>query len=208
MQVNNWSKIEVERAESTWGQIVPEYSKDMFRFVIEDCNSWIDLGCGFGRFLNYLTEYEFEDYIDNYTGLDSSPDMVQRIKDRFPKHDIFLHNIVEDSLEKFYEKDSILCSAVLIHLTNEEQDKILDKIKQLNVKKIAFDINSFIVGDNEPESYRFTRGKENNFRMNWQSFSKMTRKIYKMFPNYSLTTKFYKLSKDRVKVIYLLERKN
>lgn len=209
MKVNDWSKAEVDRAESTWGQKVHPYSKEMFDFLIKDCKSWLDLGCGFGRFLNYLID-STDDLDLDYIGYDSSQAMIDRIKERFPdfSHRVFLHNITDKIAN---HQEAILCSAVLIHITLEDQQKVLTNILETNPRKIAFDINSpdekYIseVGDHFEKKIKCSEGL---FRMTWQSHYTMTRKIQKMFKNYSHSIKFFPLQQKRSKVIYMLEKKS
>ena len=202
--LNTWSKAEVDRAESTWGQIVPPYSKALFDFAIKDCHSWLDLGCGFGRFLNYLTNLkELPDYI----GYDSSADMIARVSERFSEYSsrVFKRDITAPINNS---QNSIICSAVLIHLSKIEQDKILSNVKAINPVKFAFDINSPEESSIPKRPYFETRikGSESPFRMTWQSHYDMTRQVLSTFPNYKLTQEFYTVNKTRKKVLYMLER--
>lgn len=209
MDLNNWSKAEVDRAESSWGQKIHPYSKKMFDFLIKDCKSWLDLGCGFGRFLNYLIN-SVDDLDVNYIGYDSSQDMLDRIRQRFPDfaHRTFLHNITDPIVNK---QEAILCSAVLIHITLADQNKVLNNILAAKPKKIAFDINSpdekYIseVGDHFERKIKCSEGL---FRMTWQSHYAMTKKVQDMFKNYNYTIDFFNLQQNRHKVIYLLEKKS
>jgi trans-aconitate methyltransferase len=204
MQVNKWSEPEVIRAEKLWGLKVPDYSSDMYKFAIKDCKSWLDLGCGFGRFLNFLINSEGPDI--NYIGYDSSPDMVNRFIERFPRFssNVYIHDLTKSSINHLQE--SIICSAVLIHLTNEEQDFVFDSILKASPKKVSFDINNWVVDGKEKIAYRYIKGTEGAFRMNWQSHPEMTSKITNMFISYNITTKNYKLWDNRYKIVYMLER--
>jgi SAM-dependent methyltransferase len=202
MQLNNWSKAEVQRAESTWGQKVHPYSKVMFDFAIEGCKSWLDLGCGFGRFLNYLIDSIDEDI--DYVGYDSSPDMVKRNRERFPEfaHRIFQHDITSPILNR---QESIICSAVLIHITQVDQDKVLNNILAIRPRKISFDIN--IPGPKDPAEFeKRIKCSEGLFRMTWQQEKKMSDKVIKMFKGYNLTFNHFPLSGGRRKGIYMLEK--
>lgn len=206
MQVNNWNIAEVKRAENSWGNITPQYSVDMFNFIIKGSKSWLDLGCGFGRFLNYLIDSQ-ED--PDYIGYDASTDMVNRIRERFPIYSskIFQHNITEPIVN---HQDAILCSAVLIHITKEDQTKVLNNIKASKPSKIAFDINSpeeSHIDKGGKDFENFIKGSEGTFRMTWQSHYGMTKQVISIFTGYSLTVKFYTVNKTRQKVVYMLERK-
>ena len=197
---------EVERAESTWGNTYHQYTKDMFNFIISKGASYLDLACGFGRFLRYLT---LEKGLEvDYIGYDSSPDMIEKIRTNFPQftHRTYCRDI---TLPISHRQECILASAVLIHITLPEQGKVLKAIKDSQPRAIAFDINSpserwLLKGDH------FERIIMSGFRMTWQSHYLFTRKVMSLFPNYLLTTKFYKVhnNANRHKVVYLLERED
>lgn len=204
--LNKWNKVEVDRAESTWGQKTPDYTVDMFEFATNDAKSWLDLGCGFGRFLKYL-DGKFQE--PDYVGYDSSPDMIERIKENFPAYSprLFVHNITDPILN---QQDSIICSAVLIHIPASDQDKVLSNIKASNPRFITFDINSPAEKGMDWNSYteRHIRGSQHTFRMTWQSHYAMTRKVLQIFGAYKLTMKFYTVNVNRFKVVYMLRRKS
>ena len=207
MKLNDWNDHEVERAEKTWGHKVHPYSEEMFNFAIEGMNSWLDLGCGFGRFLEYLLTKVDE---PDYTGYDSSQDMIDRSGERFPvyRSRTFLHNITAPIN---CSPDSIICSAILIHITMKDQLAALKRIKEKNPKKLSFDINSpsekFLKGcQNHYERIITGKGWSSKFRMTWQSHYEMTKTVNKLFPNYNVKTGFYELAQERQKVIYMLQR--
>jgi trans-aconitate methyltransferase len=213
--LNDWNEREALRAETTWGHTLPQYSEDMFNFAICSGGSYLDLGCGFGRFLQYLDNRLCE---PNYIGYDSSEAMIVRIKERFPDYDIsiFLHNITDPIT---HPQESIIASAIFIHLTTKDQLKILTNILTLHPlpKAITFDINS--PGETEIDRLKnkqtdhfervlkTTRDGSSTFRMTWQSHHEMTRNLLMNFKSYNLTTKFYDLANNRHKVVYMLEKK-
>lgn len=178
----------------------------MFNFLIEGGKSWLDLGCGFGRFLKYL-ESKVDD--PDYIGYDSSPDMIARAKENFPHYSprLFLHNITEPIHNL---QDAILCSAVLIHIPASDQDKVLENIRIAKPSLIAFDINSPAEQSMKWDTYfeRRIKGSVSAFRMTWQSHYAMTKKVLQRFSNYSLTIKFYTVNVNRYKVVYLLRNKS
>jgi trans-aconitate methyltransferase len=205
MDLNNWNIAEVNRAENSWGKVTPSYSVDMFNFIIKDIKSWLDLGCGFGRFLNYLINSQ-ED--PDYIGYDSSLDMVKRIREKFPTYAsrVFQHNITQPIVN---HQEAIICSAVLIHITKEDQNKVLKNIALSNPQKVTFDINcpeKDYLDNGGKDFYKIIRGAEGSFRMTWQSHHEMTKKVTHMFRGYKLATKSYTINKTRNKVIYMLRR--
>ena len=215
-QLNNWSDCEVFRAESTWGQTYPSYTLEMFNFATTNVSSFLDLACGFGRFLEFLTKKVEE---PNYIGYDSSNAMVSRISERFPeyKNNIFLQNITSPI---FHKQESIIISAVFIHITTKDQQEILTNLSNISkeVKKITFDINSpcekeisrvFSPEKDHYERYiKTSKDSQAKFRMTWQSHYSMTEKILTMFPDFNLNISFHDLKAGRHKVLYMLERRN
>lgn len=213
--LNDWNEKEVLRAESTWGDSLPQYSKDMFNFAICSGRSYLDLGCGFGRFLQFLNDNLDE---PDYIGYDSSIAMVDRIRERFSEFaiSIFPHNVTNPIN---HSQEVIISSAVFIHLTIQDQQKILNNILVLKPlpKAITFDINAPCEStidrlkikqtDHFERRLKTTNDGVSTFRMTWQSHHVMTRNLLRDFKSYNLTTKFYDLSSNRHKVVYILELK-
>lgn len=207
--LNNWDEAEVLRAEKTWGHKIHSYTKDMFDFAIgaDDymIKSWLDLGCGFGRFLKYLeARVEEPDYI----GYDSSADMVSRMNERFPAYSprVFCRDITAPINSP---QSSVVCSAVLIHLPFKVQPKILSNVLDRKPERFVFDINSPTeewLEKGQSHFERHIRGAKGAFRMTWQSHYLMTKQVIKLFPMYKLTVKFYDLRQKRNKVCYFLEK--
>lgn len=205
MKVNNWSKPEVDRAVRTWGSNYPLYTQDMYNFAIADVPSWLDLGCGFGRFFRYLLDRVEE---PSYIGYDSSPSMIKEFVKNFPEFNplVFQKDITSEII---HQQHSILSSAVFIHLTEKDQRKILQNVLKASPSKFTFDINC----SSEPQLAtcpktieRFIKCSEGRFRMTWQSHYEMTRYLLSTFINYSISLKFYIINKDRHKVVYFLEK--
>lgn len=213
--LNDWNEREVTRAETTWGDTLPQYTKDMFNFAVCSGRSYLDLGCGFGRFLKFLDTNVEE---PNYIGYDSSEAMLTRIKKHFPEFNIsiFQRNVT-DAIT--HPQEVIISSAVFIHLATKDQQKILDNF--LNLKPspaaITFDINSPCETeidhlknkqtDHFERVIKTTKDGSSTFRMTWQSHHEMTRNLLMNFKSYNLTTKFYDLANNRHKVVYMLELK-
>lgn len=214
--LNEWNEQEVARAERTWGHKTPQYTVDMFESARKYGNSFIDLGCGFGRFLEFLRKHSEE---PDYIGYDSSESMISRIKERFPEYHlrVFQRDITEPIS---HVKDVIISSAVFIHITIEEQNTILDNLLKIKPppSAIIFDINC--PSEREIDNLRAkgaesferhlktTKDGKTAFRMTWQSHYDMTRKVLKKFGGgYLLNVKFYFLKPNRHKVVYTLRRR-
>ena len=213
--LNDWNEREATRAETTWGDSLPQYTKDMFNFAMASGRSYLDLACGFGRFLKFL-DTNIEE--PNYIGYDSSEAMLGKLRKHFPEFTIstFLRSITDPIT---HPQESIIASAVFIHLTLEDQQKILTNILALRPppKAITFDINCPCETEIDrlknkqtfhiERTLKTTRDGTSTFRMTWQSHYEMTSSILRQFTNYNLTTKFYDLPNNRHKVIYMLEKK-
>ena len=214
MNLNDWNKDEVARAEKTWGHKVPPFLDDMYSFAIHELGakptysavkSWLDLGCGFGRFLEELDATITE---PDYIGYDSSADMVARCRKRFPAYapTIFERDITEPIVNS---QQSVICAAVLIHLPLPAQQRILQNVAGKRPVKFTFDINSL----NEQEIRRTNlmdrrfQGTHSQFRMTWQSHYEMTKQVLAIFPDYHLDMSFYDLQRKCHKVVYKLTRK-
>lgn len=213
--LNNWNEKEVKRAETTWGHKFPQYTEDMYDFAINNGKSYLDLGCGFGRFLQWVTE-NLDD--PNYIGYDSSPSMLNRTLERFPEFALQLFN-QSITVPINHPQDVIISSAVFVHITLDDQQKILNNILKLNPlpKAITFDINSpsesaidrlkIKQSIHYERQIKTTKDGSSTFRMTWQSHHAMTRCLIDKFKSYNLTTKFYDLRNDQHKVIYMLTKK-
>lgn len=201
METNKWSEKEAKRAENTWGDQRRQYSLDMFDFIIKDGKSWLDLGCGFGRFLTYLEEEVPE---PDYIGYDSSPDMLKRLHKNHPdyEHRTFVKDITAPIRN---EQQCVLCSAVFVHLPLRDQEKIMSNVSQIQPYKFAFDIN----WDASVEYVeRFIKLTEHKFRMTWQHPSTLGNFLIRMFSNYDIKSEIYTLpQKDRSKVVYMLTKR-
>lgn len=213
--LNDWNDREVKRAETTWGGKIHPYTKDLFNFAVAKGDSWLDLGCGFGRFLEFLDK-KFEEI--DYIGYDSSESMIERISARFPQY--MLQTFCRDITEPIsHPKQVIISSAVFIHITVADQIRILKNLVDVHPKPkaIAFDINcpnERTIENMYQQSREFyerrirtTKDGTSTFRMTWQSHRVMTSRLVKMFPMYQVSLKFYDLRSNQHKVMYFLELK-
>lgn len=212
--LNDWNEKEAARAEKAWGKLMTFYTKDMFEFIYAPGEDILDLGCGFGRFLDWIKK-EKESENPPYFGYDSSQDMIDRLLVKHPEYKL---RIFRKDLTRpiTHPAKAILISAVFIHLTVEDQVKILNNILPLKPLRISFDINCPNEGTLDrlkikqieaTERTIKTQAGTSDFRMTWQSHYDMTRRILKLFSDYKPTVKFYDIKPDRRKACYFLERK-
>ena len=199
--LNDWNAEYVNKAESSWGKKRPKYTLDMFNFAIKSGTSWLDLGCGFGRFLKFLLEsIEYPDYI----GCDSSKHMIKRMNDLHP--DYFLRVFHRDITTYIPPvKEVVVSSAVFIHLNKADQVKILNNILKMDrkPKAITFDINCLKSGRGNYSKETITKG---NFLMHFQSPESMLDYLKKHFHEYSIKSKNYTVRKGIFKVVFFMNR--
>lgn len=204
--INVWDAEQVSRAERVWGRKFPPYTREMFNFATTDAKSWLDLGCGFGRFLEFLLT-KFDE--PNYIAYDSSKDMVNRMNTKFPE---FLGRVfVKDITSPItHNQESIVCSAVFIHLTEKEQLKVLKNLRDMTrkPKSIVFDINCYEMSRYAARSYFREEISKYNFRLTYQSPNETLKLLNSLFHDYSIKVKKYRMPKRVFKTVFLMTRDN
>ena len=207
-KLNLWNEAQVKRAESTWGHTVHPYSEDLFNFAIKSGDSFLDLGCGFGRFLEYLiNNHPNKDF--EYIGYDSSPEMIERTKERFPDYSsrLFVKDI---TLPIRHTPKVVISSAVFIHLASPDQVKILKNLSVVNsAVAIGLDINCLSPSELGKETFteKHLRIGTGTFRMAWQDRETFEKRLVKNFPNFSVSHKAYPLAGGRFKTMFFLTKK-
>lgn len=198
--INDWNRHYVRLFEHSWGRKSPRYTLAMFSFALAGGDSWLDLGCGFGRFLRYLLTKRKS---PNYIGYDSSLAMVERIRELYPrfKRRIFFRNIAEPLAHK---QESILASAILIHLPQESQLNVLKNVAELKPKSFTFDINGW---NSRKGLYFDTTVSGRNFLLIYQSSKDMLDLVKSLFHDYAISTRRYALKGDAHKTVFFLRRR-
>lgn len=204
--LNLWDDPQVKRAEKTWGNSYPKYTRALYNFAIKSGRSYLDLGCGFGRFLQYLIKHHPDDEFE-YVGYDSSPFMIARIITRFPEYGqrCFVRNITDPII---HSAEVIVASAVFIHIPVDHQDKILSNINNMSRKPLAigFDINCPDKKVAEGRS-SFETIMQPGFRMTWQDPDMFAEMLAKKMPLYNFTSQSFDIGKNRLKYVFFLTRK-
>lgn len=189
-EINVWDAAQVERQEKMWGRALPDRILDIYKASLTAGNVFLDLGCGFGRYLEYLEVNRTESF--QYIGYDSSPDMIARIRERFPNHAAFIYE--KDVTQPIRcSCDVVVASALFIHLTVPEQRKILNNISNIRprAKFIGFNINT------PPDDYLRRKAilekiSKHGFRMTWQSQYETLKTVIAGFnEHYNITMKSY-----------------
>lgn len=118
---------------------------------INDGDSVLDLGCGFGDLFAYFKEIGLN---VKYTGIDINPAIIDNAKIRFPETDFRVVDIQEASIEKF---DYVVStSSFNLKLLNEDNyvfiENLLRKCYTVAQKGVAMDfLSSYVDFKGNPE---------------------------------------------------------
>ena len=119
----NFDKI-AEEFSSTREQPWPEFG--IFKHSLPEGCSILDLGCGNGRFFQYLLDKKIT---ADYTGLDFSGNMVNIARKRFPQADFYHLDMTDYQLGKRF--DRIVAIASFHHIPTKRLRNIaLDHIRR------------------------------------------------------------------------------
>ena len=146
----NWHKTKLEKYKNNpndptflkW-RLKPTKELKTILEQKKEYNSLFEIGTGHGLFLDYLSE-EIKT-IDNFVGVDISPEMIKECKKNYSnkKNISFFEGEIFDCLKskefenKTNETISIISYGTLIFFTNESIKELLDYLK-LNFKKVLF----------------------------------------------------------------------
>jgi SAM-dependent methyltransferase len=131
------------------------FQMDIFQKYVNKGAYILDIGCGYGRTLNELYKNGYK----NSVGTDFSQKMIERGKSLYP-HLYF--EIMENGKINYSENtfDAIILLAVLTCIkTNEEQAKLLNKIKRLLKPDGIIYINDFLLNNDERNLKRYGKYK-------------------------------------------------
>lgn len=114
----------------------------------ESDDTVLDVGCGLGDFLLWLRENALGDML--YTGMDMTPAMIERAKDRFPHERFFVGNILDRRLP-FRDRtfDWVVASGIFAHRKDGPWDymkAVIQKMTGLARRGIAFNSQSTLAG--------------------------------------------------------------
>lgn len=138
--INDWNPKVVARLEKDWNKRKHSYSSEVFALTNSYGNSFLDIGCGYGRFYDFLVE-ERSSKTFSYIGYDSSEAMITRAR---AKHPDITHNFYLYDITKPFKTDVevILCNGVLIHLLPEDQKRVLSNMNRCLCKIIILTIQT------------------------------------------------------------------
>jgi SAM-dependent methyltransferase len=129
-------------------------------------SSILDIGCGFGDFLNYLRENGFK---GKYTGIDIVPEFIDICKDRFPEAEFKVMDFDEATINESY--DYIICSQVFNNLLQHDDnyiivENVIKKCYGIFNKGMAIDFLTNYVDFKEEHLFYFDPNRVFNFCKN------------------------------------------
>lgn len=161
----------IKLTQKGYNQIAAQFSQtrnylwkdlEIFNEYIKKGDKILDVGCGNGRFLDFLKDKKIE-----YLGIDYSENLIKQARERCPDKNFLVENFLEKREkkgEKRVKYDVIVALAVLNHIPNKKlQLKFLENLKQ-NLKP-----NGYILMTNW-NLFNF-KNKKNI----WRSFSEFLR---------------------------------
>lgn len=122
--LNKWTERVVGILARKWAKDTKAgyLINDAYELASQLGSSFLDIGCGYGRFYEYLLT---RDRPFHYIGYDSSKAMIAKAHTLHPatRHNFFLHNAFDPFM---HEADVVLCKDVFVHLTLQDQVRVLD----------------------------------------------------------------------------------
>ena len=130
---------------------------DLKKANIDNAVAILELGCGYGRILKHLYECGYH----NLTGIDLSEQLIQRAKRECSQAEYFVGNIVDIDITKRYDV-VIICGVIEYLVTDEERNKLLNKISDILNKDGKVYLETFIRNE-EDDIYK--KNVEKGFRL-------------------------------------------
>ncbi|MDA7774253.1 class I SAM-dependent methyltransferase [Pseudomonadales bacterium] len=121
---------------------------------IQNGDSILDLGCGFGDFINYL---ERENISVDYTGYDINPALVEVAQSRFPEKTFQVKDILEEQFPVFDYVVSSSCFNLPLrgHDNYDFVELIMKKCFEHSRKGVAIDFLSSHVDFESAEGFHY-----------------------------------------------------
>ena len=138
VMLNVWDVKVVRKLSARWGELQGADTESTFRLAARSGDSFLDVGCGMGRFYGYLLEKKKG--LFTYAGLDSSQAMIDAAKERFPKGIFFLHDVTEPFPP--CQQDVVLCNEIFIHLLPDQQHKFICNLAAIGWRRLIITIQT------------------------------------------------------------------
>lgn len=194
---NNWTPKVVERLSSDWKRKGQPGTEETFYIAAKSGVSFLDIGCGFGRFYDYLLTVKKTFY---YVGYDSSTAMIDKAKKLHPVSEcFFLKNI---TIPFIHTAETVFCHEIFIHLLPKEQEVILQNVKAIKPKTFIVTIQS---NKKRETVIEYPKLEDISFRNVIQDEKDFEELLLCIFDNAKLEKFEYRLTKGVYKVVFVVE---
>lgn len=131
----------------------------------------LDLGCGNGRFLEFLTRNNAE--FNSYLGVDNSKEFIEKNKLKFINYNFEQKDIVIEDFTEFGKYDLITIFGVTHHIPYEEYRKEWFKKISNHISKGGYLIVSFWNFDPQKSDKKFSpktyKPEKNDYFLGWKN---------------------------------------
>ena len=116
-------------------------------------SSILDVGCGYGAFVDYLVEHGHFDAADGYTGIDISPEMIAAAREMRPNRRFEVRNLIEEPFDKQFEA-VIACGIFQLNHGGEYCEAIIEAMWRATGRVLAFNmLSAYAPEKHEGEAY-------------------------------------------------------
>jgi SAM-dependent methyltransferase len=113
----------------------------------------LDVGCGYGAFVEYLIEHGHFDAADNYTGIDISPEMIAAAREMRPNRRFEVRNLIEEPYDRQFEA-VIACGIFQLNHGGEYCEAIIEAMWRAAGRILAFNmLSAYATEKHEGEAY-------------------------------------------------------
>jgi len=105
--------------------------EQLSKIIEEDSSTINDIGCGYGKYLEYLIKNNKKTY---YKGYDISEAMIKEASRQFPKSEFYHINNLDEISNAEYSISSGIFNVKMNYSDSEWLSYILSTLKQINIK--------------------------------------------------------------------------
>jgi cyclopropane fatty-acyl-phospholipid synthase-like methyltransferase len=121
-------------------------------------SSLLDVGCGYGAFVEYLIAHGHFDAADGYTGIDISPEMIAAAREMRPNRRFEVRNLIEEPFDKQFEA-VIACGIFQLDHGGEYVDSMIEAMWRATGRVLAFNMLSAYTPEKTPGEAYFEPGR-------------------------------------------------
>jgi SAM-dependent methyltransferase len=116
-------------------------------------SSLLDVGCGYGAFVEYLIAHGHFDAAEGYTGIDISPGMIAAAREMRPNRRFEVRNMIEEPYDRQFEA-VIACGIFQLNHGGEYCEAIIEAMWRATGRVLAFNmLSAYAPEKHEGEAY-------------------------------------------------------